>query len=338
MSAVSTVLLARRYRDVQFLLAVTIVMFATFCLLTPSWLNWALVPTMIDQNAPLALISVAMTFAIISRQIDLSPGSMVALAGSVFGVVFAHSGSTLAAIAAALAAALLVGVGHGFLVARLGLSSIMVTLAAYIWARGVALAITDAKPIGVQGVIPDVFQYHLASFSPAAPIVVLAYVIGWFVLSRTRMGRYTYAMGGDAVAARRHGIAVGRFTVYVFVVMAVAVTISALIVVGQLSSAQPRVSSGLELDAIVAVVIGGTRLGGGEGHLGRTALGVAFLAVLTSGLANQGLGAADQQLYQAIVLLSVLAVQVVLRRRAAEDARRIHELRQRAAVVGMSDA
>jgi ribose/xylose/arabinose/galactoside ABC-type transport system permease subunit len=313
---------AARYLDLWFLAAITVVMVIAFWRAEPSWLNSRTIPAIVSQNAPLALVAMAMTFSIISRHIDLSPGSNLALSGVVVGLVYRDTGS----LALALAAGVLAGVGlsvvNGMLVAGLGLSAIMVTLAAYIWARGLALALTEGDPIEVGGGLSDAVNDTVAGFSITAPIVVLAYVAGWFLLRRTKLGRYTHAMGGDPAAARRARINVAAYTVVVFALMGLMVGIGSLLVVGQLASAQPYVANGLELDAIIAVIIGGTRLAGGEGSIGRTALGVTFISILNSGLLNLGLEDAYYQVYKGAVLLAVLSVQIWLRRLAAASERR----------------
>jgi ribose/xylose/arabinose/galactoside ABC-type transport system permease subunit len=264
----------------------------------------------------------AMTFSIISRHIDLSPGSNLALAGVVVGLVYRDTGSLALAIPAGVLAAVGLSVVNGLLVAGLGLSAIMVTLAAYIWARGLALALTGGDPIEVGGGLADVVNHTVAGFSITAPILVAAYLGGWFLLRRTKMGRYAYAMGGDPAAARRARINVGLYTALVFALMGLMGGIGSVLIVGQLASAQPYVASGLELDAIIAVIIGGTRLAGGEGSIGRTALGVTFISILNSGLLNLGLEDAYYQVYKGAVLLAVLSVQIWLRRLAAATERR----------------
>jgi ribose/xylose/arabinose/galactoside ABC-type transport system permease subunit len=136
------------------------------------------------------------------------------------------------------------------------------------------------------------------------------------------MGRYTYAMGGDPAAARRARINVPRYTLAVFLLMGLMVGLGSVLVVGQLASAQPYVAGQVGLDAIIAVVIGGTRLMGGEGSLGRTALGLAFISILNSGLLNLGMEDAYYQLYKGAILLAVLSVQIWLRRLADRAERR----------------
>src|SRR5262249_35334840 len=164
------------------------------------------VQNLIIQNGPLALVAMAMTFSIISRHIDLSPGSMIALSGAVIGLVYTAQGSLTLAILAGLGTALGTGLLNGFLVAVLGLSSVMVTLATFIWARGLSIGANQGNPIDVGTGLERVVNANWHGFTLTAPVVVVAYAAGWLLLTRTKMGRYTYAMGGDPVAARRAGV------------------------------------------------------------------------------------------------------------------------------------
>jgi ribose transport system permease protein len=312
----------KRYLDAWFLAAVTVVMVVVFRVIEPSWLNSTTLQSIVTQNGPLAIVAMAMTFSIISRHIDLSPGSMLALASVVTGLVYRDEGSLALGLAAALAVCLASSLLNGLLVSRLGLSAIMVTLATYIWARGLALGFTNGDPIVVNTGLTSVVNHTVGGFTIVAPLVLVVYLAGGYVLSQTRFGRYTHAMGGDPVGARRAGVRVALNTTLIFGVMGVATWLASTIVVGQLESAQPYAAPTLELDAIIAVIIGGTRLAGGEGNVGRTLLGVAFISILNSGLLNLGLTDAYYQLYKGGALLAILSAQILLRRRVAADVRR----------------
>ena len=325
---------AKSYLDTWFLLIMTAALLVAFRIVQPSWLNADTVQNLIIQNTPLALVAIAMTFSIISRYIDLSPGSMIALSGAVIGLVYTAQGSLALAIAAGVGCALGAGLLNGFLVAGLGLNAVMVTLAAYIWARGLSVGANAGNPIDVGGGVSTVVNASWHGFTLTAPVVVAAYIGGWLLLARTKMGRYTYAMGGDPTAARRAGINTPLYTVLIFVLMGAMIGLSAVITVGQLGSAQATAGLGLELDAIIAVVIGGTRLAGGEGSVGRTALGVIFLSILNGGLLNLGLTDAYFQLYRGLALLAVLSVQIVVRRMTDEEERRKREHEQLSAALG----
>lgn len=324
MSFLSRRLFAKNLLDTWFLLIMTGGLLVVFRIAQPGWLNSQTIQSLLTQNAPLALVAMAMTFAIISRHIDLSPGSMIALTGAVIGLVYGSHGLAIALLAG-LGTALGVGLANGFLVAGVGLNAIMVTLAAFIWARGLTIGANNGNPLVVGGGLPGVVNASWGGFTLTAPIVVVAYLAGWLLLSHTKMGRYTYAMGGDTTAARRAGINTALSTILIFLLMGTMIGVSAIITVGQLGSAQATAGAGLELDAIIAVVIGGTRLTGGEGNVGRTALGVVFLSILNSGLLNLGLTDAYFQLYRGLALLAVLSVQIVLRRLTDEEERRRQE-------------
>jgi ribose transport system permease protein len=249
------------------------------------------------------------------------------------GIAFRSTGSVELAIVTTLLTAVGVSLFNGVLVARLGLSAIMVTLAAFIWERGLALAFTRGDPVPVGGWLTGLVTWSVGGVTITAPLVIGAFVAGWWVLRHTRFGRYTYAVGGDPAAARRARIDITRTTLLVFGLMGLMVGVGSVVVMGQLASAQPYVASQLALDAIIAVVIGGTRLMGGEGGVGRTALGLAFVAILNSGLLNLGLQDAWYQLIKGSVLVVVLAVQISLRR-IAEVAERRDLERQAAAASG----
>jgi ribose/xylose/arabinose/galactoside ABC-type transport system permease subunit len=319
---------AKQHLDTWFLIAMTAALLVVFGILEPAWLNSHTIQSLIAQNAPLALVAVAMTFAIVSRHIDLSPGAMVALVGAVIGLVYSSTGSLALAILAGCGTAIGVAIGHAFFVVGLGLNAIMVTLAAYIWARGLAVGANAGAPIGVGGGLSGVVNYSLGGFTVTAPVVLVAYIGGWFLLSRTKMGRYTYAIGGDPDAARRAGINSKLYISLIFLLMGFMIALSAILTVGQLGSAQSTAGTGLELDAIIAVIIGGTRLSGGEGSIGRTALGVVFLSILNSGLLNLGLPDAQYQLYRGLALLAVLAIQILVRRYTTEAERRRQDREQ----------
>jgi ribose transport system permease protein len=325
MRTLSRRLFAKSYLDTWFLLLMTGALLVAFRIVQPGWLNSKTIQNLVIQNTPLALVAMAMTFAIISRHFDLSPGSMIALSGAVVGLVYTANGSLALAILAGVGTALGAGLLNGLLVAVLGLNAVMVTLAAFIWARGLTIGSNRGNPIDVGSGLTNVVNAGWHGFTLTAPVVVVLYLLGWLLLSRTKMGRYTYAIGGDATAARRAGINTALYTVLIFLLMGSMIGLSAVITVGQLGSAQATAGLGLELDAIIAVVIGGTRLSGGEGNIGRTALGVIFLSILNSGLLNLGLTDSYFQLYRGLALLSVLTVQILVRRVTDEEERRRRE-------------
>jgi ribose/xylose/arabinose/galactoside ABC-type transport system permease subunit len=313
-SAYKGALVALRLLERCFLVIVIGLLFLLFWQLSPGWLNSQTVPFLIAQNAPLEVLAVAMTFSMISANIDLSPGSMLSFAAMVTGLVAESTGDLWYGLLVALALTLSVGVVSGLLVGWLSISAIIVTLSTYIWAAGLATAINDANAIPLNGTLLRVLNQGVGGWTYSIAVVVVFLVVGHLLLTRTRFGFYCRAIGGSSEFARRSGVAVRRYVVYVFLMMGVAIWLATVLSVAQLGAAQSSAGSGLELSAIVAVVIGGTRLTGGEGSVVRSGLGALLLAVLSNGLASLGLSDAYYDLWEGLALIAVLVVSVVLQR------------------------
>jgi ribose/xylose/arabinose/galactoside ABC-type transport system permease subunit len=311
-------LLSRERWDAWCLLVATLALLGLFALIEPTWITGDTLQLLVAQYTPLALIAVAMTFSIIAGQIDLSPGSMVGFTGVVVGLVFTWTGNMWLALLAGLGIALCVSLLHSALVAGLGINAVVVTLGTYIWARGLCDAANNGAPIMVGGWISHVVNARWAGFTLTAPVVVAAFLGGAYLLRRTRFGRYSYAMGGGQVLARQAGINVTVYMTKIFLFMAVMIVAASFIMIGQLSSADPSAGTSYELDAIIAVVIGGSSLAGGTGSMGRTALGMAFMAILNGGLGNLGIGESAYDLFSGLAFVCVLTLQVLIRRTLVE--------------------
>jgi len=300
-----------------------IAMVAVFGIVNPGFLSLASAANIANQNAALAIVALGMTFVLISGSIDLSVGSILALLGVIVALVSQITGDILSAIVLGLLIAMAVGAINGGLVALLGLNSVIVTLAAFIWARGVATALTEGTSVSVAGWLPTVVNARLPHpLSVPLVVVVLTYLVGHLVLAKTRFGRYVYAVGGGEGSARQAGIRVNAVRLNVFVLSASCAGIGAVVEIGRFATAQPNAGFGLELDAIAAVIIGGTKLTGGEGSLRQTLTGVLFIAVLNTGLATVGIRDAYLLLYKGLVILFALSLEVVSGRLAARTARR----------------
>ena len=301
------------------LLAVLIVVFVGIVgHIQPPWLTRTTLQTAATQNAPLAVVAVAMTFSIISGNIDLSPGAMIALTGVIVGLIFERGINLGIAFVAGFAFAIAVGLAHAVLVAKLRINAIIVTLAAYVWARGMAVGLTGANPINIDTrFINTMNTFSIAGITIPIAIAVVAFVLGWFLLNRTKMGLYTRAMGRDLRATERAGVSILRQDCLIFGFMGLAIGAATVLTVSQVAGAQPLEQQGLELDAIIAVIIGGSKLIGGEGSIVQTLMGVAFVTALNSGLANVGLTDAGYAFAKGAIILGALSLQVLVRRLVA---------------------
>lgn len=288
---------------------------ALFAFLNPAFATLANASTLADQTSVLAVLAVGSTFAIISRNIDIAPASVMTLAAVVVALVLRETGHIAPALLAGAATALAVYLLHGALIARLGLDPLIVTLAGWIWARGLAVSLTNATTLPIR----DAFVQWLDTpmlfgLTPSVGIAVTIYVVGWFVLNRTRLGIYTRALGEDERALAARGIDPAWWKIAVFAAMGITTAIATLLMIARLAAAAPTAGFGLELDAIVAVIIGGTSFKGGSGRLGNTVAGVVFIAVLDNGLSALQLGDAQAELLKGVGILAALLLDAANRR------------------------
>jgi len=265
--------------------------------------------TLLEQNANVFIVAVGMTFAIISQNVDLAPGSLIALSSVALALVFRSTGSIELGILAGIVTAVGVELFDGFLIARLNINALVVTLAAWIWARGLARSLANADSIVVRH--PLISFINNPQFPVPLVIVALAYLAGWFLLNRTKLGRYTFAIGGDERAAIQAGVPTNRYKLLMFGMMGLFVGVAMLVTVSRLGAAAPNAADGLELDAIVAVIIGGNPFQGGEGSLRKTFLGAVFIAVLNNGLNNLGMRDSYFYLYKGLAIILALLFGVI---------------------------
>jgi ribose/xylose/arabinose/galactoside ABC-type transport system permease subunit len=303
----------RRLRQRQSTLSTLIPLVLLWIALTiasPYFLTFDNAVNVLLNAAPLALIAGGMTLTLIAAEIDLSVGSVVALVGSLAALLSVNFGAPWPLVLlGAIAAGAFVGVINGWFTTRLGMPSFVATLAMLGIARGVALLITQGKPIyGLPDAIAWLGQGEL--WIVPVPIVLAALILAalHFALSRTRFGLNVYAVGGNPEAARLSGVDVPGVKMAVLVLSAVLASVGGLILAARLNAGSGTVGADLLLDAIAAVVIGGTSLLGGVGRVTGTVLGVLLIASIRNGLVLLNVSAFWQQV--AIGALILLAVSV----------------------------
>jgi galactofuranose transport system permease protein len=266
------------------------------------------------QNSMLGLVALGMTFVILTGGIDLSVGSLVAVAGVVAASVAGQG--VLVALAAGVLVATLLGLTNGLVIARARVQPFIVTLAMMIAARGLALVYTGEKslsaPAGARGFRELARgELSLGVLAIPYPVVMLAaaFVLGWLLLSYTRFGRHVYALGDNEEAARLMGLNVGRVTVGVYTLSGALAGAAGVMLASRLGAGQPVAAVGWELDAIAAVVVGGTLLTGGQGSVGSTLIGVLLLGVILNILTQENVSPWWQLVLRGIILLAVVIVQ-----------------------------
>ena len=259
-----------------------------------------------------AIVAAGMTFVIITGGIDLSVGSTIALAGCAALLVAGPLGDVVGMTAGILVAA---GVGflNGALVAWGRVPPFITTLATMTVVRGAALVLTNGEPIvKTEGPYLWLGQASVGPI-PVPILLMVATLFGahWF-LSRTRWGTYVYAVGGNAEAARLSGISLAGIQILVYVVGGALAGLAGLVLAARLSSAQPNTGVGFELDAIAAVVLGGTSLMGGEGTIWGTTVGAFIIGFLNNGFNLMNVSPFYQLIAKgAVIVLAVLVDQLL---------------------------
>jgi ribose transport system permease protein len=291
-----------------------ILLVITFSLLSPLFLTSGNISNIFTQIAINVILAVGMTFVILVGGIDLSVGSVMAFCAVVAATVLKMPGvSVEVAIVAALFCGVLVGAVcgllNGFISAWWGIPSFIVTLGMLNIARGAALQWTDARSIYE---FPNEFNNFATTDFLGLPqpflVALVLVAIGWLVLNRTVFGRLIYAIGNNEEAVRLAGHNVMAYKIAAFTICGAAVGVGAIIYMTRLTVASPILGIGFELNAIAAVIIGGTSLNGGRGSIVGTLLGACIIGVLANGLILIGVGDFVRQIITGVVIILAVIV------------------------------
>jgi ribose transport system permease protein len=268
------------------------------------------ISTMLRLAAAIGVVSVGMTFVIISGGIDLSVGSMVALASVWATTLATQSYGLWVMVACALGVGLGAGLINGVLIAYGRVVPFIATLAMYASARGLAerLSNRETQTVKVTEFL-EFFRGDLLGIPVLIWMLAVVYVIGWVLLNRTTFGRRTFAVGGNAEAARLAGINVKRHTAYVYALAGLCCGIAALMIIARTTSGASTNGQFYELDAIAAVVIGGTLLTGGRGTLIGTLIGVLIFTVVNSIFTQNNVDTAVQNIAKGAIIVAAVLVQ-----------------------------
>jgi ribose transport system permease protein len=271
-----------------------IVIVVVFSLLSPNFLQFNNIVGILLATAVNGVLALGVTFVIISGGIDLSIGTVMTLSAVMTGVMITNLGLPVpVGILGGMATGAVAGLANGILIARFKIPPFIATLGMLNVAKGLALVISGLKPI----YFSDTPSFNGAAMGSvvgavvpgfAVPNVVLvmfgAAIVASLVLSRTILGRYTFALGSNEEASRLSGVNVNAWKIAVYTVGGLFAGLAGVLIAARLNSAQPSLGLGYELDAIAAAVIGGTSLSGGEGTILGTVIGAFIISTLTNGL------------------------------------------------------
>jgi ribose/xylose/arabinose/galactoside ABC-type transport system permease subunit len=277
---------------------------ATLALTTDSFLTVANLSNVVRQNAFTAILAAGMTFVILVAGIDLSVGSVVGLGGVLCAEILARGHGLAAGIGAALMLGATVGLVNGLVTTKLRVPAFIVTLAMMLLVRGVAFKYTDARTITGLPSSFEAFSRGVAS----ASIMAVVFAVSWVVLVRMAFGRHVYAIGGNRDAAWLSGVRVERVEVAVYTVCGLCAGVAGVLVASRLNAGYPRAGEYYELDAIAAVVVGGTSLFGGRGSIWGTLAGAFFIGILNNGLNLFRVTPYDQMIVKGAVLMAAASL------------------------------
>lgn len=303
-----------------------IIAFAAMCLFlkffpttSDTFLTEKNIFNILRQNSINLFLATGMTMVIILGGIDLSVGSVIALSGCVAaGCVTDMGMSEIAGFFIGILIGALIGMFNGLIICKTQIPPFIVTLASMNIAKGLALVYTEGAPIRC---MTENWKFLGAGYIGAVPtpvyLMIIIFVIATLILYRTHLGRHIYAVGGNTMAARFSGINVQKVKFFVYTYTGVMAGLAGVVTASRLYSGQPTAGEGAEMDAIAAVVVGGTSMSGGSGRLGGTLIGVLIIGVLNNGLNLMGVDSNWQYIVKGFVIL--LAVYIdFLRNRKAE--------------------
>lgn len=305
--------LLRRYGIVLMLLALIVY----FSFGSEYFLTGGNIVNVLRQSAVTGISAVGLTYIMLTGGIDLSIGAVIGLTAVTAASCMAKLGMhPLLACIISLLLGLLIGFINGVLVNYVEIPALIATLGVMTSVRGLCYILTGGLPVYGFPASFDILGKGYIGFIPVPVIVmIVVLIIGWYVLNRTRYGRYLYAIGGSREAARLSGINVDRMIVVTYMVAGFLSALAGLVELSRLSSGQPSAGDGFEMNVITAVVLGGISVNGGEGKFSGVVVGIFIMSVLANGLVMMNVYEFYQQLIRGIVLIFAVGFDQLSKRR-----------------------
>lgn len=280
-------------------------------ILNPSFLDLSNLLNLLRQISINGLIAFGMTFIILTGGIDLSVGSILTLSSAFIALMITSGVDPIIALIIGVLIGFVLGAVNGLLVTKGNMAPFIATLATMTIFRGLTLVITDGNPITNLG-DSYLFQLFGKGYFIGIPVpavtMIIVFVILLIILQKTTFGRHTYAIGGNEVAAKISGIKVNKIKILIYGISGLMSALAGGILTSRLNSAQPTAGTSYELDAIAAVVLGGTSLTGGKGRIVGTLIGVLIIGVLNNGLNLLGVSSFYQQVVKGVVILIAVLI------------------------------
>lgn len=299
----------------KFGIFIVLAVLIVFCsIISESFFSSNNIINILRQNAIIAIIACGAQLVLLCGEVDLSPGSVAAVAGCVT-VMLVHAGcNVVAAIAGGLIIGGILGFLNGFIITHGRIPSFIMTLATQQIARGAILVFTNGQPIYGVDNLAWCGQGYVAKVIPA-PVVfmIIIVLLTWFILNRLSLGRFFYAVGGNIEAAKASGINASLVKTVAFIYAGITAALGGIILMARIDSGQPAGGDGYEFDAITAVIIGGTSMSGGVGNIYGTFAGALFVGVLKNIMTLTNVSSYWQQIAQGAIIALAVIIDVRIR-------------------------
>ena len=297
-----------------------LVLCVVIAIVNPAFLSSNNLMNVLRQTSTNLYLALAMTMIIILGGIDLSVGSIMAVTGVVTTMSIAVLEMPVAvAVGLGVLVGLLFGAVNGYVAATTIIPPFIITLATMNIARGAAYVLTDGQPVRVMS---DSFNFigsgYIGGFLPTPVLYLIIFlIICYFIMNKTKLGRYIYAVGGNPEAAKFSGINIKKVKFFAYTFSGFMAAVAGIVLASRMFSGQPTAGNAAELDAIAAVVLGGTSMSGGIGKIGGTVIGALIIGVLSNGLNLMGVSSFWQYIVKGIVILVAVYADVIKRRKTA---------------------
>jgi ribose transport system permease protein len=310
---------AQLQQSLAFATLVVLLLFFSFA--SPNFFTWSNISGILLSTAVIGILALGTTFVIITGGIDLSIGTGMTLSAVMTGIFLVNLQLPLVVgVLGGIATGALMGVINGMNIAILRLPPFIATLAMMLIAQGLALVISGVRPIYFSSV-PGFKNIALGTLIPGLPnavlILFLLAIVAYLMLSKTLLGRYTFAIGSNEEASRLSGVNTRKWKIIIYTVAGVFTGIAGVVIAARLDSAQPQLGVGYELQAIAAVIIGGTSLLGGRGSIMGTVIGALIMSVLINGLRIMSIQTEWQNVVVGLVILVAVFTDSLRQRRSA---------------------
>ncbi len=273
------------------------------------------------QVSIVGIISVGMTFVMLTGGIDLSCGSVVGFAG--VGAALLMTKASMHPVLACIIMCLCgigFGLANGFFISQLGVPPFIATLGMMTSIRGIAYIITGGLPVfGFNPSFTQLGQGYLGIIPIPVIIMIVAFIFGIIFLSKTRAGRHIYGVGGNEEASRLSGVNVKKIKYMVYGIAGFMSSLAGVVLLARVNSGQPNAGSGYEMDVITAVVLGGVSMSGGQGKIGMVIVGVLIMGILTNGMTMLSINEYVQQFVKGMVLIVAVAFDSFVKSQRAKD-------------------